>query len=108
MLELLLRAGANPSVRSKEGLRPFDLAIMYQHLRHQALLKNATVSFGRSKGRPPGQGRECPIGSIPGGKRIPRYPLRSGLTATSDPFAALVRSSQKFSTYFCEMPAMEK
>ena len=51
MLELLLRAGANPSVRSKEGLRPFDLAIMYQHLRHQALLKNATVSFGRSKGR---------------------------------------------------------
>jgi ankyrin repeat protein len=41
MLELLLQAGANPKLKTKEGLSATDLAAKYGHAHHKAILEAA-------------------------------------------------------------------
>jgi ankyrin repeat protein len=41
VLELLLKAGANPAARNGDGLTPLQLAMKYKHSQHQKMLESA-------------------------------------------------------------------
>jgi ankyrin repeat protein len=41
ILELLLRSGADPKARNKEGLTPLEIAVKYKYSRHREVLERA-------------------------------------------------------------------